>query len=147
MNDRPPGTGRTGTVASNCKGQTMTSNHSATVRFGRIAATLPVSDIAAACELYTSVFGFEIVFENGNPTGFVILKKDNAELHLTLQKDHKPAKFIVAHMLVSDADAVYQLCQASGLRIIKRLQDKDYGMRAFVFADHDGNRIDVGEHL
>lgn len=147
MNDRPSGTDRTGTVALNCKGQTMTSNHSTPVRFGRIAATLPVSDIAAAAQLYTSVFGFESVFENGNPTGFMILRKDDAELHLTLQKDHKPAKFNVAHMLASDAEAVYQLCQANGLRVIKRIQDKDYGMRAFVFADHDGNRIDVGEAL
>ncbi|WP_422373574.1 VOC family protein [Hoeflea sp.] len=125
----------------------MTSNHPTPVRFGRIAATLPVSDIAVAFEFYTSVFGFEKVFENGSPTGFMILKKDHAELHLTLQKGHKPAKFNIAHMMVSDADAVYQLCQASGVRIIKRIQDKDYGLRAFVFADHDGNRIDVGEML
>jgi catechol 2,3-dioxygenase-like lactoylglutathione lyase family enzyme len=31
------------------------------------------------------------------------------------------------------------------VRIIKSLRDKDYGQRAFVFADPDGNRIDVGE--
>lgn len=117
------------------------------VHFGRIAATLPVSDILTAYQLYKSVFGCEKVFENGTPVGFMILKKDDAELHLTQQKDHKPAKFNVAHMLVSDAEAVYQLCQIKGLRIIKRIQDKDYGLRAFVFADHDGNRIDVGEAL
>lgn len=147
MNDRPSGTDRTGTVALNCKGQTMTSNHSIRVRFGRVAATLPVNDITEACEFYTSVFGFEKVFENGNPRGFMILKRDDAELHLTLQKDHKPAKFNIAHMLVSDATAVYELCQANRLRIIKHIQDKDYGLRTFIFADRDGNRIDVGEAL
>lgn len=123
------------------------TEHSTHVHFGRIAATFPVSDISTAYQLYTSVFGFEKVFENGNPVGFMILKKDDAELHLTQQKDHKPAKFNVTHMLVSDAEAVYQLCQTHDLRIIKRIQDKDYGLRAFVFADHDGNRIDVGEAL
>ena len=30
---------------------------------------------------------------------------------------------------------------------IKGLRDKDYGLRAFVFEDPDGNRIDVGEPL
>jgi uncharacterized glyoxalase superfamily protein PhnB len=37
--------------------------------------------------------------------------------------------------------------QKQGLRVIKRLQDKDYGLRAFVFEDPDGNRIDVGEPI
>jgi catechol 2,3-dioxygenase-like lactoylglutathione lyase family enzyme len=125
----------------------MTPEISTQLHLGRIAATLAVSDIISARALYSSVFGFQCVFENGDPTGFMILKKDDAELHLTLQKDHKPATFNVAHMLVSDAEAAYQLCQANGLRIIKRIQDKDYGLRAFVFADQDGNRIDVGQAL
>jgi hypothetical protein len=33
------------------------------------------------------------------------------------------------------------------MRIIKGLQDKDYGLRAFVFEDPDGNRIDVGQKI
>ncbi len=112
---------------------------------GRVAAMLPVSDIESAYQTYRQIFGFEKVFENGDPVGFMILKKDDAELHLTLQKGHKAATFNVAHMLVSDATETYRRCQEHGLRIIKRLQDKDYGLRAFVFADPDGNRIDVGE--
>jgi len=34
-----------------------------------------------------------------------------------------------------------------GLRIIKTLQNKDYGLRAFVFEDPEGNRIDVGQPI
>ncbi|MET1414025.1 VOC family protein [Roseibium sp. HPY-6] len=120
-------------------------NHS--LRLGRIAAMLPVSDIERSLQLYRDVFGFEKTFENGDPVGFMILRKDDAELHLTLQKGYKAPAFNVAHMLVSDATETYRRCQDHGLRIIKRLQDKDYGLRAFVFADPDGNRIDVGEIL
>lgn len=93
------------------------------------------------------MFGFEKVFENGDPVGFMILKRDDAELHLTLQKGHLAPHFNIAHMLVSDAEAVHALCLKNGLRIIKRLQDKDYGLRAFVFEDPDGNRIDVGQPI
>lgn len=50
-------------------------------------------------------------------------------------------------MMVSEADALYAVCQRHGLRIIKRPEDKDYGLRAFVFQDPDGNRIDVGQPL
>jgi catechol 2,3-dioxygenase-like lactoylglutathione lyase family enzyme len=53
----------------------------------------------------------------------------------------------VAHILVDDADGLHAICEAAGVRIIKSLTDKDFGLRAFVFADPDGNRIDVGERI
>ena len=117
------------------------------VRFGRIAAMLPVKDMAKAHDFYTRVFGFSKVFENGNPVGFMILKCDEGELHLTLQPAHEAANFNVAHLMVDDANGLYTTCQRYGVRIIKRLQDKDYGLRAFVFEDPDGNRIDVGQRI
>lgn len=117
------------------------------VRFGRIAAMLPVKDIDKAHDFYTEILGFRKTFQNGNPVGFMILKRDQAELHLTWQPKHKAADFNVAHMMVEDVDAVHATCQRYGLRIIKGLQDKDYGLRAFVFEDPDGNRIDVGQAI
>jgi catechol 2,3-dioxygenase-like lactoylglutathione lyase family enzyme len=115
------------------------------VRFGRIAAMLPVKDMGKAYDFYVNVLGFQKTFENGNPVGFLVLKRDAGELHLTLQKNHKAADFNVAHLLVDDVDALHARCKQSGMRIIKSLQDKDYGLRAFVFEDPDGNRIDVGQ--
>jgi catechol 2,3-dioxygenase-like lactoylglutathione lyase family enzyme len=100
------------------------------IRFGRIAAMLPVKNIERAGEFCTKVLGFTKVFENGNPVGFMILKRDQAELHLTLQPDHEAAPFNVAHMMVDDVDALHAICERHGLRIIKSLQDKDYGLRA-----------------
>jgi catechol 2,3-dioxygenase-like lactoylglutathione lyase family enzyme len=117
------------------------------IRFGRIAAMLPVKDIERACDFYTKVLSFTKVFENGTPVSFMILKRDQAELHLTLQPNHKAAPFNVAHMMVDDVDALHAICQRHGLRIIKSIQDKDYGLRAFVFEDPDGNRIDVGQPI
>lgn len=117
------------------------------IRFGRIAAMLPVKDMGKAHDFYVNVLGFRKTFENGNPVGFMILKQDQAELHLTLQPGYKAAPFNVAHMMVADVDALHAICQSYGLRIIKGLQDKDYGLRAFVFEDPDGNRIDVGQVL
>lgn len=117
------------------------------VRFGRIAAMLPVKDMAKACDFYIGALGFRKTFENGNPVGFMILKRDGGELHLTLQPRHKAVDFNIAHIMVNDVNAVHDACQRYGLRIIKSLQDKDYGLRAFVFADPDGNRIDVGQPI
>lgn len=117
------------------------------VRFGRIAAMLPVKDMAKAHDFYTQVLGFSKTFENGNPVGFMILKRDDGELHLTLQPHHQNASFNVAHLLVDDVDRLYALCVRHGLRVIKGLKNQEYGLRAFVFEDPDGNRIDVGQRI
>lgn len=45
------------------------------IRFGRIAAMLPVKDIEKAQDFYSKVFGFTETFENGNPVGFMILER------------------------------------------------------------------------
>jgi predicted enzyme related to lactoylglutathione lyase len=124
----------------------MTASAADKIRFGRIAPMLPVADIGKAHDFYVGVLGFRKTFENGQPVGFMILKRDQAELHLTLQKDHPPAKFNVAHILVDDATALHYICVGHGLRIIKGLKDKDYGLRA-VFEDPDGNRIDMGQPI
>lgn len=118
-----------------------------TVSFGRMAAVLPVKNIPIARQFYIDGLGFKSVFENGTPVGFIILKQGSCELHLTLQPQHIAAHFPIAHLLVDDANALFILCQKLGAKIIKGLQDKDYGIRAFVFADPDGNRIDVGQIL
>jgi catechol 2,3-dioxygenase-like lactoylglutathione lyase family enzyme len=123
----------------------MTTIADQAIRFGRVAPMLPVKDIQKAHDFYARVLGFQKTFENGDPVGFMILKRDEAELHLTLQPAHKSAPFNVAHMLVNNVDEIHRLCSDYGLRIIKRLENKDYGLRAFVLEDPDGNRIDVGQ--
>ena len=125
----------------------MTSSSAAEIHYGRVAPTICVRDIMAAQAFYSDVLGFAKVFENGNPVGFMVMKKDDAEIHLSLDKDHRPSTTNVAHMFVSDAASLYAHCQSAGVRIVKSLMDKEYGQRAFVMADPDGNRIDIGERL
>lgn len=117
----------------------------AEINFGRAAPGICVRDIQAAHDFYSRVLGFQKVFENGDPVGFMVMEKDRAEIHLSQKSDHRPSTVNVMHMFVSDVAALYAICEAEGVRIIKSLADKDYGQRAFVFADPDGNRIDIGE--
>jgi hypothetical protein len=59
-----------------------TKHTSGAVVFGRMAPTIPVADIERSRTFYEDVLGFRKTFENGDPIGFMILKKDDAELHL-----------------------------------------------------------------
>ena len=115
--------------------------------FGRAAPTIAVSDIDEAVRFYRDVIGLQVAFTNGNPVGFVILKRDQAEIHLTLARGYKAGTWNVAHVIVSDAKALHDHCVERGARIVKGLRDHDHGMRAFVVADPDGNRIDIGQRL
>jgi len=112
-----------------------------------MAPTVSVSDIAKSVTFYTDVLGFEKVFENGDPVGFVILERDSAELHLSLIKSHKATVQNVAHLMVQDATALYQHLEENKVKIVKAIRDADFGLRCFVFADPDGNRIDVGQDI
>ena len=114
---------------------------------GRLAPTVPVSDITRSVAFYAAALGFQKVFENGSPVGFVILEKDAAELHLTLKPGHKGSALNLAHLMVDDAAALYAHLERHQVRIIKAMRDADFGLRCFVFADPDGNRIDVGQAL
>jgi catechol 2,3-dioxygenase-like lactoylglutathione lyase family enzyme len=122
-------------------GDTMTTT------FGRFAPTITVTDMARSLAFYIDILGMTKTFENGNPTGFAIVERDAAELHLTLAKQHRATDRNVAHLLVVDATALHDHLVAHGVRIIKGLRDQTYGLRDFVFADPDGNRIDVGQHV
>ena len=48
---------------------------------------------------------------------------------------------------MGDAAAGHDLLVTHGARIVKGLRDHDFGLRAFVVADPDGNRIDIGQEL
>ena len=115
--------------------------------FGRAAPTIPVSDIDRALGFYRDVLGMTITFTNGDPVGFAILERDDAEIHLTRVRDHHGGSWNVVHLLVSDAQALFDACARADVRVIKGVRDHDYGLRAFVIADPDGNRIDVGQRL
>ncbi|WP_447410879.1 VOC family protein, partial [Clostridium perfringens] len=60
---------------------------------------------------------------------------------------HRATTTNVLHLIVSDVASVAARCTAAGMRIVKVLRDQDYGQRAFVVADPDGNRLDIGELL
>src|SRR5689334_16767369 len=95
---------------------TLPSAH--TVTFGRMAPCIGVRDIQAAYRFYANVLGFSKVFENGSPVGFMVLKKDGAEIHLSQQRDHQATTMNVAHLFVDDVATLYAACQAAGVRII-----------------------------
>ncbi|MCP1669990.1 VOC family protein [Kerstersia gyiorum] len=72
------------------------------ITFVRTAPCLPVRNIQAALAFYSGVLGFQKTFENGDPVGFVVLKKDAAEIHLSQNREHLATRMNALHMFVDD---------------------------------------------
>ncbi len=117
------------------------------VSFGRAAPSIFVTNMEVAVDFYVGTLGMTSTFENGEPVGFMIVESGLAELHLHLVREHRATTTNVVHLMVDDVTLLYDHVIAAGVRITKALRDQDYGLRAFVMADPDGNRIDVGQPL
>ena len=117
------------------------------LRLGRAAPTLPVEDVERAARFYAASLGFELTFETGAPISYAVLKKDDAEVHLSRCSDPSPRAQSVMHLLVSDADAALARCLEAGALIVEAIRDAPWGIRTFVFEDLDGNRVDIGQPL
>ena len=115
--------------------------------FGRVAPMLLVRDFSRAVQFYEGVLGMTKTFENGHPPSFAIFGRDQAEIQISVYQDPPLRTENVAHLLINDAQSLYEHLVSKGVAIIKPLRDADYEMRTFVFADPDGNRIDVGQYL
>lgn len=114
------------------------------IRFGRMAPGVGVTDMVRSVAFYTDILGFAVGFQNGDPVSFTLLERDGAELHLLFAPKHRGPAFNVAHLIVDDVDRLHARCVTTEVTIIKVLRDTDHGMRAFVIADPDGNRLDIG---
>ena len=126
---------------------TTRNKPTSSIRFGRAVPTIPVTDISKAQAFYIEKLGMQKTFENGQPVGFVILRRDDAKIHLTLDPAHQPSTRNIAHIIVNDARALYDELEQAGVRIIKGIRDEEYGLRDFIIADLDGNRIDIGQRI
>jgi len=136
---------------------------------GRTAVTLrqtipalPVRDMAAAVSCYRDRFGFTVVHQD---TGFAVLLRDEAEIHLWESSDHSwehrkslqrpvcsgaesflagTASCRVQVEGVDGVDALYVELQAAGvLHQGSRdgVQDTDFGTHEFATVDVDGNLL------
>ena len=59
-----------------------------------------------ALRLYVDVLVFTNVFGRGSPVGFVVPKKDDADLHRTLFNTRKATVENVGHLMVQEARAL-----------------------------------------
>jgi catechol 2,3-dioxygenase-like lactoylglutathione lyase family enzyme len=112
----------------------------------RYHAVLPVADIGSSVEFYTAKLGFSLDFTQGDPVSFAALSfGDNSQLFLITAT--RGAGACGLYFVVSDADAMLDVCRAAGAKIVESLADRQYGLRDFSAEDLDGYILTFGHRL
>jgi uncharacterized glyoxalase superfamily protein PhnB len=126
-----------------------------------VMPTLRYRDAATAIDWLCNVFGFEKrgVYPGPNNTiGHAELTLGGGMIMLGSCKDDEygrgfkpPAELgdietRSAYIVVIDADAVYAKAQAAGGKIVRKIQNTDYGSREFSVKDPEGHSWSVGTY-
>lgn len=114
-------------------------------KFGRVAPTVPVTDIDQALRFYRDVLGFVVAFTNGDPVSFAVINQGDAQLHLSVQPE--TAGSIHAHLMVDDLDSIHDALRQAGISIRQPPTIQPWRLRDLVVADPDGNSFEIAEPL
>jgi uncharacterized glyoxalase superfamily protein PhnB len=119
---------------------------------------LAYEDAPAAIDWLCRAFGFSKRFvvpgldgriehaELSLGTGVVMLSSPNAELQWTSPRGHVGSASHALSVYVADPDAHFQRALAAGARMIRPLQDEEYGARGYMAEDPEGHRWYFGNY-
>jgi catechol 2,3-dioxygenase-like lactoylglutathione lyase family enzyme len=113
------------------------------VAFGRITPSIYVHDMQRALPFYCDLLGFSVVFTNGSPVSFAVLRKDAAHIHLSVRPDF--AGSCHAHIMLTDLDSFYRKLVDAHVGVSQPPKMQSWGLRDIVVADPDGNTFEFAE--
>jgi catechol 2,3-dioxygenase-like lactoylglutathione lyase family enzyme len=106
-------------------------------RLNSACPIMPTTDVARSVDFYKAL-GFAVEVHDG----FIMTRRDDTELFLSLNPDHDPRTTASCiFMRVDDADALHARWTAQAAPGLHELRDTDYGMRQFAVIDPDGNMM------
>ena len=108
-----------------------------------VAPIMPTTDIERTKQHYEGM-GF-VVEVHGE---FVMTRRDDIELFLSLKPDHDPRRTAACtYVRVDDADTLHAAWSAAEIPGLRELRNTDYRMREFAYIDPDGNLLLFGSPL
>ena len=122
---------------------------SARARLKAINPHFIVRDVVTAAEHYRDVLGFQILGYFGNPPGFAMVARDQAEIQfgkvdegVEVSPNVKRRKIgLDAYVWVDDLDALYAELQAKGANILEKPVLRIYKCYEMVVEDPFGFRL------
>ena len=113
---------------------------------GQIIPTLPARDMDDTVGYYERL-GFEVVADYPGEQRYVIVRRDDAELHFYEFPVDPKQNLSGCYLRIGDAPSVHDEWAAVGTEILQPLTETDYGLHEFAISDPNGNLIKVGSPL
>jgi catechol 2,3-dioxygenase-like lactoylglutathione lyase family enzyme len=113
------------------------------VTFGKAAPSIYVHDMQQSLAYYCDVLGFSVAFTNGSPVSFAVLRRDDAQLHLSVRPTAAGSCHV--HIILTDLDSFYARLVAAGAILRQSPKVQAWGLRDIVVADQDGNTFEFAE--
>ena len=109
------------------------------------ATVFHVSDLDRKHAYYRDVLGFEEDFRFGNYAG---VKLGLVNLHLVGSSDQdQNIGAGQVYVFCDEVDEYYSAVASRGATMVSPPCDTAYGLRDFMLADHDGNRLSFGRDI
>ncbi len=113
---------------------------------GKVVPILPTHDVDETIDFYERL-GFEVRGRFGGRRVYVVLRRDDAELHFFYLSSADPrTNTNGCYLRIEDADALYEEWR----EVLGRLappKDRAWGLREFTLVDPSGNLIRVGSPI
>lgn len=120
---------------------------SPTIECERLHPGLPVSDVAAAVEFYTTKLGFTLGFtwpEDSPPT---MAGVNLGDVQLFLQEGTPNPAGVNVYFVVGNADELCEMQRANGVEIEVEPDDRPYGLRDYRARDLHGYHLSFGHYI
>ncbi|HEX5727054.1 MAG TPA: VOC family protein [Longimicrobiaceae bacterium] len=108
-------------------------------------ASLPVGDVLAAADFYTTRLGFTLNFTWGEPATMAGVTLDQVQLFL--EQGTPAPQGCSVYFVVGNADELHEFHRAGGVEVVVPPGDREYGLRDFTVRDPDGNHLSFGHNL
>lgn len=112
----------------------------------QLVVALYVQDIGEAVSFFAGL-GFSLIRDEGT---FVELRWDEAPLFLVQTEGalpHHPRRCGDLRILVPDVDHYWELARKQGLKIVKPIGNRDYGLRDFIISGPAGLAVRFATRL
>jgi catechol 2,3-dioxygenase-like lactoylglutathione lyase family enzyme len=123
----------------------MTTPHPPDVDCERQHPSLPVRDVLAAADFYTTKLGFTLGFTWGDPPAIAGVNLGKVQIFLE-QGTPNPAGCSV-YFVVSDADELHEFHRAGGVEVVEPPGDRAYGLRDYRVRDLHGYELNFGHYI
>lgn len=107
--------------------------------------SLPVRDVLAAADFYTTKLGFTLGFTWGDPPEIAGVNLGKVQMFLE-RGTPNPAGCSV-YFVVSDADELHEFHRAGGVEIVVPPADRLYGLRDYRIRDLHGYELNFGHYI